>query len=94
MMIRQSDVVVTPEVLIGGVFQGVTISADRALSAFVPYLLNEDTGFVQNSTVVDLKAGETDRSYRCCSAWGLSTRKLADSPFERILENMVRTWWI
>ena len=27
--IRQSDVVVTPEVLIGGVFQGVTISADR-----------------------------------------------------------------
>jgi len=58
--IRQSDVVVTPEVLIGGVFQGVTISADRALSAFVPYLiLNEDTGFVQNSTVVDLKAGES-----------------------------------
>ena len=58
--IRQSDVVVTPEVLIGGVFQGVTISADRALSAFVPYLiLNEDTGFVQNSTVVALKAGES-----------------------------------
>jgi hypothetical protein len=58
--IQQSDVVVTPEVLIGGVFQGVTISADRALSAFVPYLiLNEDTGFVQNSTVVDLEAGES-----------------------------------
>ena len=58
--IRQSDVTVTPEVLIGGVFQGVTISADRALSAFVPYLiLNEDTGFVQNSTVVNLKAGES-----------------------------------
>ena len=54
------DVAVTPEVLIGGVFQGLTISADRALSAFVPYLiLNEDTGFVQNSTVVDLKAGES-----------------------------------
>ncbi len=58
--IRQSDVTVTPEVLIGGVFQGLTISADRALSAFVPYLiLNEDTGFVQNSTVVDLRAGES-----------------------------------
>ena len=58
--IRQSDVAVTPEVLIGGVFQGLTISADRALSAFVPYLiLNEDTGFVQNSTVVDLRAGES-----------------------------------
>ena len=58
--IGQGDVEITPEVLIGGVFQGLTISADRALSAFVPYLiLNEDTGFVQNSTVVDLKAGES-----------------------------------
>ena len=57
--IRTGDVVITPEVLIGGIFQGVTISADRDLSAYVPYLiLNKDTGFVQNSTVVDLKAGE------------------------------------
>ena len=29
--IGQGDVTITPEVLIGGVFQGVTISADRAL---------------------------------------------------------------
>ena len=58
--IGQGDVAITPETLIGGVFQGLTISADRDLSAFVPYLiLNEDTGFVQNSTVVDLKAGES-----------------------------------
>ena len=58
--IGQGDVTITPEVLIGGVFQGLTISADRELSAFVPYLiLNEDTGFVQNSTIVDLKAGES-----------------------------------
>ena len=58
--IGQGDVTITPEVLIGGVFQGLTISADRDLSAFVPYLiLNEDTGFVQNSTIVDLKAGES-----------------------------------
>ena len=57
--IRTGDVVISPEVLIGGIFQGVTISADRDLSAYVPYLiLNKDTGFVQNSTVVDLKAGE------------------------------------
>ena len=54
------DVVVTPSTLIGGVFQGVTISADADVSAFVPYLmLNPDNGFVQNSTVVDLKAGES-----------------------------------
>ena len=58
-LIRTGDVVITPEVLIGGIFQGVTISADRDLSAYVPYLiLNKDTGFVQNSTVVDIKAGE------------------------------------
>ena len=58
--IGQGDVTITPEVLIGGVFQGLTISADRDLSAFVPYLiLNEDTGFVQNSTIVNLKAGES-----------------------------------
>lgn len=54
------DVAVTPATLIGGVFQGVTITADSDLSAFVPYLmLNPDNGFVQNSTVVDLKAGES-----------------------------------
>tara|TARA_Y100000766_G_C18896800_1_gene601363 strand:+ start:714 stop:2444 length:1731 start_codon:yes stop_codon:yes gene_type:complete len=53
------DVTVTPEVLIGGVFQGVTISANNDLSVYIPYLiLNKDTGFVQNSTVIDLKAGE------------------------------------
>ena len=58
--VGQGDVTITPETLIGGVFQGLTISADRDLSAFVPYLiLNEDTGFVQNSTVVDLEEGES-----------------------------------
>jgi len=55
-----NDVTVTPEVMIGGVFQGLTIDADTDLAAFVPYLIkNQETGFVQNSTVVDLKAGES-----------------------------------
>ena len=54
------DVTITPETLIGGVFQGLTIAADRDLSAYIPYLiLNTDTQFVQNSTVIDLKAGES-----------------------------------
>ena len=54
------DVTFTPETLIGGVFQGLTIAADRDLSAYIPYLiLNTDTQFVQNSTVIDLKAGES-----------------------------------
>ena len=54
------DVTITPETLIGGGFQGLTIAADRDLSAYIPYLiLNTDTLFVQNSTVIDLKAGES-----------------------------------
>ena len=56
----ERDVVITPQTLSGGVFQGVTITAKADLSAYIPYLiLNEDNGFVQNSTVVDLKSGES-----------------------------------
>ena len=58
--VSEGDVTITPKVLSGGVFQGLTISAESALSAFVPYLImNPENGFVQNSTVVDLKAGES-----------------------------------
>lgn len=58
--LSDEDVVVTPSILTGGVFQGVTITAESDLSAFIPYLiLNQDTGFVQNSTVVDIEAGES-----------------------------------
>ena len=54
------DVVITPPILTGGVFQGVTIAAEVDLAIFVPYLmLNSDNGFVQNSTVIDMKAGES-----------------------------------
>ncbi len=34
-----NDVVITPEVLTGGVFQGLTISAEKDVSAFIPYLM-------------------------------------------------------
>ena len=55
-----NDVVVTPAILSGGVFQGITIAAQQDLSAYIPYLImNEDTGFVQNSTVVDLEEGDS-----------------------------------
>ena len=58
--VSEDDVTITPKVLSGGVFQGVTISAESDLSAFVPYLImNPENGFVQNSTIVDLKAGES-----------------------------------
>lgn len=58
--VESGDVAITPAILNGGVFQGLTVSADEDLSAYVPYLIqNKDTGFVQNSTVVDLRAGES-----------------------------------
>ncbi|MDE0856985.1 MAG: M20/M25/M40 family metallo-hydrolase [Candidatus Poseidoniaceae archaeon] len=53
------DAIITPQVMTAGVFQGVTIIAESDLSAFVPYLVKDDeSGFVVNSTVVDLRAGE------------------------------------
>lgn len=59
-MIRLKDVDITPKLLVGGVFQGLTIQAKNDVSAFIPYLVKDlDTGFVYNSTVVDLKAGES-----------------------------------
>ena len=39
----EKDVVITPQTLSGGVFQGLTINAKADLSAYVPYLiLNEE----------------------------------------------------
>ena len=58
--ISESDVNITPKVWIGGEFQAITIAAEADISAFVPYLmLNPENGFVQNSTVVDIKAGKS-----------------------------------
>ena len=59
-VVRSGDVTITPVTMIGGVFQGLTISAERDLSAFIPYLIkNQESGFIQNSTVVDLRAGDS-----------------------------------
>ncbi len=59
-VVRSGDVTITPVTLIGGVFQGLTVSAEQDLSAFIPYLIkNQESGFVQNSTVVDLRAGDS-----------------------------------
>ena len=59
-VVKSGDVTITPVTLIGGVFQGLTVSAEQDLSAFIPYLIkNQESGFVQNSSVVDLRAGES-----------------------------------
>ena len=43
------DAAITPQVMTAGVFQGVTITAEQDLSAFVPYLIKDDmTGYVVN----------------------------------------------
>ena len=97
--ITTGDVSVTPETLIGGVFQGLTITADVDLSAYVPYLiLNDGSGFVQNSTVLDLKAGDsvlltvlapprTDTAVILLGEYGRQ-----DWPVRNIDESW-KTWW-
>ena len=49
---------VSPDSISSGLFQELTLKAHSDLSVFVPYLVRDpDTGFVQNSTVVDIEAG-------------------------------------
>ena len=51
---------VLPEVLVAGVFQNVELRASASLSVYIPYLIKDpETGFVQNSTVVDIKSGSS-----------------------------------
>ena len=55
-----SSLSVTPEVLEAGVFQPVELKAKAAMSVYIPYLVRDPmTGFIQNSTVVDLSSGST-----------------------------------
>ena len=54
------DLDIGVETLIGGVFQNVKFSASRDLSVYIPYLIeNPDSGYVQNSTIIDIKKGHS-----------------------------------
>ena len=54
------DLVIEPGSLVSGIFQDVTLEAGQSMSVFVPYLVRDPvTGFVQNSTVVDIGKGES-----------------------------------
>ena len=58
--ISENSIKITPQILTGGVFQEVTFSAEMDVSVFIPYLINnKENGFVQNSTVIDLRGGES-----------------------------------
>ena len=59
-LVRPDDVTITPVTMIGGIFQGLTLSVEQDMSAFIPYLIkNQETGFIQNSTVLDMRAGDS-----------------------------------
>lgn len=59
-VVDSGDITITPAVLTGGEFQGVTFTANADVSVFVPYLFIDDgTGFVQNSTILQLEEGQS-----------------------------------
>ena len=59
-LVAASDVTITPKVLVGGSFQPVTVAAGEDMSVFLPYLvIDEETGYVANSTVLDLRKGDS-----------------------------------
>ncbi|HJM68159.1 MAG TPA: hypothetical protein QF716_04710, partial [Candidatus Thalassarchaeaceae archaeon] len=54
-----SDLDVSPDMLTAGTFQSVHFHADKAMRVLVPYLvLQPETGYVQNGTVIDLGANK------------------------------------
>ena len=56
--IDSSDLSVDVDVLASGFFQAVELRSSLRMSVYVPYLLlDPETGFVQNSTVVDMEKG-------------------------------------
>ena len=55
------DLDVSPNPLTAGIFQSVYFQADRDMRVLIPYLVvQSDTGYVQNGTVLDLNDGEDD----------------------------------
>ena len=57
--VSSTELKVNPEALIAGEFQPVSLRADSRMSVYIPYLIKDPgTGFVQNSTVVDIAKGE------------------------------------
>ena len=59
--LSSSDLDISPEPLTGGIFQSVHFHADKAMRVLIPYLvLQPDTGYIQNGTILDLGADEED----------------------------------
>jgi len=57
--VKPTDLSIGIETLEGGYFQNVMFVAKSPLSVYIPYLImDESTGFVQNSTIINLQEGE------------------------------------
>ena len=57
---NSEDLVVNPDILISGIFQDVSLMAEKDMAVFVPYLIKDPvSGYVQNSTVVDIQGGSS-----------------------------------
>ena len=58
--ISANDIIISPKVMIAGEFQPLVISAKKEISVFIPNLVIDPvSNYVQNGTVLDMKAGET-----------------------------------
>ena len=95
---RASNLSVSPEVLEAGVFQQVELSAKAAMSVYVPYLVIDPvTGFVQNSTVIDLLSGTSvtlEMGYACALSkpiLALST-KTGDPCRDSLIDREIKTF--
>ena len=54
-----SNLDISQDILFSGEFQDIELKADLDLSVFIPYLIvDSETGFIQNSTVIDLVNNE------------------------------------
>ena len=57
--LNSDDLRINIDVFQGGFFQNIELQSSTSMSIFIPYLLiDESTGFVQNSTVIDVSKGE------------------------------------
>ena len=56
-----TDLDITPEPLTGGIIQSVHVHAAKPMRVLIPYLvLQPDTGYIQNGTILDLGADQED----------------------------------
>ncbi|MBT4156555.1 M20/M25/M40 family metallo-hydrolase [bacterium] len=57
----EGDLSINISELEGGFFQDIEFSASTSMSVFIPYLIiDPNTGYVQNSTVIDISKGEIE----------------------------------